>query len=564
MPYLPSDSSDSDDGGASLNDSNRNARTPSKSNRSGDNGIKPPRPLLECEDASSMPLGESLGRSGNPSTNEQAPDSPGPFELFQISSPDGSVSPQSFRSSNNISVPPNGKSFELVKASQAASMLDELDEETAPARQLDEARSHDMSTANTTTGQHRFSRYPRFAYVEDADTDDSSSHPDVSIPSTSTASPPRSQRYRAASDISRPGTRRTIPIPIPHQFGISTPTNDSYPYPRTTSSDGQEWTTYGSSEDEFSTAKEDQPSQPSTSIWTNTERRLRYRINYSQQMPQPRLTETPKSRWAQNPFTPITPNLSYRTRPAPYSYYGTGPDSNVLPPAPEPPVTYFKTEPMSHRPYEQYSGLDTRVGYSGYTQAPQDNIYDLTANTRPPPPPSTHIPGSPRKPRPLGPTSLNVTPKRHAADASYIPGVEIASSYKPPVSFDLARHDISFQVPFKSISVTDKPARDNHMMLNFMHDNDFSKHWDGTSNIKLRRDGESNLTRIRSLEHYANISGQDGIAMLRPHLRDGSGADGMRVMRWLCVLFLSRLNQHQAHQMLGISNKAHFVSTTSV
>lgn len=87
---------------------------------------------------------------------------------------------------------------------------------------------------------------------------------------------------------------------------------------------------------------------------------------------------------------------------------------------------------------------------------------------------------TPRKPRSLGPTSLNVTSKRHAADVSYsTPGVETGSSYKPPVSFDSTGHDISFQIPLKSISATDKVTSGNTKMLDFMYDDVISRHWNG-------------------------------------------------------------------------------------
>ncbi|GAW26160.1 hypothetical protein SAMD00023353_2300320 [Rosellinia necatrix] len=386
-----------------------------------------------------------------------------------------------------------------------------------------------------------------YAYVEDADDGQANSHPSLPVSQTGESGSYRDYRHNRESALYPPKSRK-------HDI---TPPLNSRDWDDWNTNSGTDASSEGdmSSDDESSVGERPQryvppvtrtplsrsynPSMPEDT--NNTRSRLKRRINYPRSRPRRRSRESPTPQNRSHSFQPhylnyrsTTPNVpgpNYGPPPPSYYYYDPQPGPSVPPYAPSVPGPSYEPPFLPYNTYDQYPGFDAPYEYPNYNQYQRDNYYypTNTGYPQPPPPSWAYVPEPPEKPATLDPVATKVISKRKPVNTRRgIPAVEPASVYKPPVSSDPSGHDISFQISLKnSISVSNPKS--------VMLDSARNRKLLGDSEISgfgLDRGGKVCCTKIRSLEHYADRSGQDRITIVCPQIADACKPDGMRVLRW--------------------------------
>ncbi|KAI1809209.1 hypothetical protein GGS20DRAFT_334403 [Poronia punctata] len=123
---------------------------------------------------------------------------------------------------------------------------------------------------------------------------------------------------------------------------------------------------------------------------------------------------------------------------------------------------------------------------------------------------------------------------RPASASFHAAATQVTPVYKPPVSSDPSRHDISFQIPLKDSSEIWNSEKEKSVIFGLGYYGNVSKTWD-ENGVLLSRGGKSHLTKVQSLEYYANRAGQERISLVPsssvPH---AASPDGMpQPLRWL-------------------------------
>ncbi|TGJ82820.1 hypothetical protein E0Z10_g5942 [Xylaria hypoxylon] len=459
-----------------------------------------------------------------PSTSNPVPEVPGIIPASQHTSHDNLPIFQPINLGSITSRAVSQASSEstcLVTDSDATPNLNELGE--GAVHGFDQEHTHRTGMPKRTANQSTSTRRCRVAYVEDADSEESTSRANSFTSLVAETGGFGDHHQHMTADPSFPESEVSQdrePSKSSSRVTSSPPSDDDHP---PTSSD--DWDCEISSED-------DQSPLPPRS-------RLKHKKVFPRRTLRPRPTESPTPRNYRNPFSSNYSNYpqllaqnapSYGQPPLSYNYHGPQPGLNVPPYAPSAPGPSYES-PVS--PYTQYPGFNIPSGYPSYEQHLPSNPHYLTSNPnyfQQPPPPSTYNPEPPIESHPLDPMPRIINPNEHIPHTA--PIIKTTSLYKPPVSFDPSGHDISFQIPLKSSSTIDTQVKGKSVIFDLKCNGAMSGHW-GMDSSPLGRGGKSYLTRIRSLEHYADRSGQDRITIIRPHLNESNKPDGTRTLRWL-------------------------------
>ncbi|KAI1152115.1 hypothetical protein F4825DRAFT_330408 [Nemania diffusa] len=403
--------------------------------------------------------------------------------------------------------------------------------------------THHTNTTGTSSNQTSPPRQRYFAYVEDADSDDTEPRTDSLNSFAVNTGVVRDQDHRTApGEFSLEAEQSSVS----YDQGLSRPPSRvanslSSDYPLSTYSlDGWGSEVYDDEYDmgekqsrSISPSLRTPPSSSHQSSLSKDTNRIKIGQRPSKVYPRrilrPRRTDTPDLPLPNDPdyrsFAPTAPSSADGLSPRTYYPYGPQPGLGVPPYAPSVPAPNHEPHFAPSSPYGQYPGPDIPPGYPNYVQYQQGNPYSIPPNPdyfQPPPPLLTNIQGSPTRLYPLDPRAGKLTSQQEPENVfNSASAVNITPLYKPPVSSDPSEHDISFQIPLKKAVKLNIPCR-----------GEMAGYWE-TDSSPNGPGGNSCLTRIRSLEYYADRSGQDKITILRPQLADTSALGGMGVLRWL-------------------------------
>ncbi|KAF2969003.1 hypothetical protein GQX73_g4578 [Xylaria multiplex] len=372
------------------------------------------------------------------------------------------------------------RSFRPISLSGSISRGEPSDRATAPdappnPNELREGRVYDFDQENTyhtntperTANQPNPLRQQYYAYVEDADDEESINHAG-SVNSLAVEIGIPGDHYRhIAEDLSLPksdASHNGEPS-ISSSFRVGS----SHPHDREPSD--RESTSYDSEPWEDDVDLESPSPTPSRSSHHRTllddADALRSRLK-RRMRPLPTTPPPPQS--YQNPFSPKNPNYPrqspqnnpiYRPQPLQNGRYYPQLGLNVPPYVPSAPGPSYEPQFSPHDPYNQYPGYDVPSRYPNYDQNLPRNPHYLTTNldySQLPPPPSTYNPELP-----LDPTPRVVNPEEDLPNIA--PILKTTSTYKSPVSSDPSAYDISFQIPLKSPSTTDTQAKGKNVMF---------------------------------------------------------------------------------------------------
>ncbi|KAI0419057.1 hypothetical protein F5X98DRAFT_90315 [Xylaria grammica] len=550
----PSDSSDSSGGVSlvpSLSETGWNTSQITSPKSDGNNAasvFQQSRPLsLICGICSSS------AENQRHSTSSQIPEAPGivlpsrpvsrdntpPFEPLNLGGVISHGAPQ-----------PNSGSLDWTAVSDAAPGLNGLNE--GAVREYDHQHTRRIILPKRPAIQPT-SRQAYFAYVEDADSDESAAHDANSSSSLAVETgvrEDRRQRMVLGPSLSESGVLPDGGL-SKSSFRVISPTSSDSDYSSTASGS---WDGENSPEDDqnlmepsLSPTPSSSSKQPSLSGDTHDSRsRARHRKTFPRRTLRPRRqTESSTSRNHRNPFSPNYSNYPYQNakdyagyRPPPPSYdpYGPRLGLNVPPYAPSAPGPSFGSPLSPYETYSQYPDFNLPSGYPNYNQHAQGNTHNLTTNPnyfQPPPHPlSTYNLEPVIESHALGPTPQIVGSDENVLHTAPIP--KTATPYKPPVSSGPSGHDISCQIPFKSSSTSDSEVKGKSVASGLKYSTEMSGHWE-KGGLRFGQGGKSCLTRIRSLEHCIDRSGQDRITVIRPHSAETNKADGARTLRWLHI-----------------------------
>ncbi|KAJ3568386.1 hypothetical protein NPX13_g6437 [Xylaria arbuscula] len=230
--------------------------------------------------------------------------------------------------------------------------------------------------------------------------------------------------------------------------------------------------------------------------------------------------------------------LRYRSEPR-NLYYAREP------PAPTPPTIYppppftarrvpspirYESPFVSYDPYDQYQNRYGPSGYSNYGQRELKEPHQFRF--------SSHNPWATPYFPPPGPYNLfnsgRIVSGRNAENRIPYSGPIFVGTtqYKAATSSDNSGRDISFQIPLKSTITDNGGKKGKSVGFDFAANDAWSGYWE-TNMRPIARDGESRLTIIRSLEHFADRLSQDRITMMCPQTQPQDQHDGVQVLRWL-------------------------------
>ncbi|RYC54211.1 hypothetical protein CHU98_g11998 [Xylaria longipes] len=378
----------------------------------------------------------------------------------------------------------------------------------------------------------------RYAYVEDADSDSSS----LSAPESSHV---RDHRDNIVSDqhLSEPGQSKVShekQSSVSSSRGSASLSTDRN-LPSTYSSDDWWGASLGS---EDSTEQTQQRpiirTRSRTPIsWSHRPSRSEdtKRKEFPRRILRPTPTDLPMPQGYQNAFAPNYTNYQQFAHHTPAPRYAVPPPSylqaspHIPGHAPNVPgLSHHRSPFASYDPYGQYPDLYGPSGYSNYGQYQSRQPYyiETTPNySQLPPPHSPHGFESPIEPQNLTPRIERVA-LEHKLETTpnSAPVVDTASLYKPPVSSDPSGRDISFQIPLKSTSAFNDVGKGKSVEFDVAPNTEMSGHW-GLDTGLSTQDGGSCLTIIRSLEHYADRSGEDRITIMCPQSPVPNRPDGV-------------------------------------
>jgi hypothetical protein len=430
--------------------------------------------------------------------------------------------------------------------------------------------THSMNTTETSSSKARPPRHQYFAYVEDADSDEAATRTGSLDSLAVHIDEGRDRHHRTAPEeflpeSEQPGVFYNTGFSTSSSRAASSLSSDNYPsstYPSDDRSSGVYRDGHDMGKTQSRSISPSLRTLPPSSHQSSLSEDMNHtgsppmlRRAYPKRILRPRRTDTPMPRRAypkrilrprrtDTPMTQNFPNPPLSSYPGYTSFAPNDPTSNYGPPppthipynpqvppyAPSVPVPNHDPPFAPSNPYGQYPRLDIPPGYPNYVQYQQGNPYPITPNPnypnyyQPPPPPSTIIPELPIKSYPLNPGASKLTSHQEPENVfQSVSAVKTTSSYKAPVSSDPSGHDISFQMSLKKSG-----------MLNIPWRGEMAGHWE-MDNSPDGPGGNGYITRIRSLEYYADRSGQDKITILCPQLSvsDMSASGGMGVLRWL-------------------------------
>ncbi|KAI8945697.1 hypothetical protein F4801DRAFT_584161 [Xylaria longipes] len=358
----------------------------------------------------------------------------------------------------------------------------------------------------------------RYAYVEDADSDSSSL-------SATESSHVRDHRDNIVSDqhLSEPGQSK---VSHEKQSSVSSSRGSA-----SLSTDRNLPSTY-SSDDWWGASLGSEDSTEQTQQRPIIRTRSRTPISWSHR---PSRSEDQKGKNFLGEYYVQLQQISLCRKVPPPSYLQASP--HIPGHAPNVPgLSHHRSPFVSYDPYGQYPDLYGPSGYSNYGQYQSRQPYyiETTPNySQLPPPHSPHGFESPIEPQNLTPRIERVA-LEHKLETTpnSAPVVDTASLYKPPVSSDPSGRDISFQIPLKSTSAFNDVGKGKSVEFDVAPNTEMSGHW-GLDTGLSTQDGGSCLTIIRSLEHYADRSGEDRITIMCPQSPVPNRPDGVPVLRWL-------------------------------
>ncbi|KAI0805822.1 hypothetical protein GGR55DRAFT_257174 [Xylaria sp. FL0064] len=395
-------------------------------------------------------------------------------------------------------------------------------------------RASENATPSHVSSQHhqpKLHQSRRFAYVEDANSDEETTSGDlypyvterrqVAADRTymdSDQAPSEREQSKASREVKPSISPSRIPASLPIDETIeSVDPFDDWDWNESDSESGVAQT-----HQRFDSSRSRTPLSPTDrSALSEDTKRKRF----------PRRKLRPRAPSSPVPLNPFKPNPTNHQQFIPHPYYAPPPPSYIQPEpyirgyAPSAPGLSYERPPlMPYDTYGQYRGSYGAPGYPNYGQ------YQSTLPPRPPSPPNLESPSEPHK---VNLSSerivLGQNPKTIPNSA---PIVNTTSLYKPPVSSDLSGRDIAFQIHLKSASTDNDLGKGKSVGFDFTANGEMSQHWEKKTQ-PCARDGESCLTLIRSLEHYADRSGQDRLTIMCPRPPVWTETNGVPVLRWL-------------------------------